>query len=122
MCNKCQQLEKKIERYRGVAASVNVGGGALWLLIGNEKPKGAAGFATTIAFPSSDTAARRQRSARPRYEATPAPPTAPEIDHEGSFGLGETLHHASTAASDAVSKAADQMKDRFDEGTAYCAR
>ena len=41
------------------------------------------------------------------------------MDHEGSFGLGETLHHASTAASDAVSNAADQMKDRFDEGTKY---
>ena len=41
------------------------------------------------------------------------------MDHEGSFGLGETLHHASTAASDAVSKAADQIRDRFDEGTDY---
>jgi gas vesicle protein len=41
------------------------------------------------------------------------------MDHEGSFGLGETLHDARTATSDAVSKAADQMKDRFDEGTNY---
>jgi len=41
------------------------------------------------------------------------------MDHEGSFGLGETLHDARSAASDAVSKAADQMKDRFDEGTSY---
>ena len=41
------------------------------------------------------------------------------MDHEGSFGLGESLRHASTAASDAMSKAADQIKDRFDEGTAY---
>jgi hypothetical protein len=41
------------------------------------------------------------------------------MDHEGSLGLGETLHHARTAASDALSKAADQMKDRFDEGTNY---
>jgi hypothetical protein len=41
------------------------------------------------------------------------------MDHGGSFGLGETLHHARTATSDAVSKAAGQMKDRFDEGTDY---
>ena len=41
------------------------------------------------------------------------------MDHTGSFGLGESLHHASTAACDAASKAAGQMKDRFDEGTDY---
>ena len=102
-------------RENPIAAAL-IGGGALWLLIGSEKLKSAASIAS---FPSSDTATRRQRSASSRYEATPAPPTAPEMDHEGSFGLGETLHHARTAASDAVSKAADQMKDRFDEGTTY---
>ena len=100
-------------------AAALIGGGALWLLIGNEKLKSAAGLASTTAFPYSDAAARRQRSSRSSYEATPAPPTAPEMDHEGSFGLGETLHRASTATSDAMSKAADQIKDRFDEGTAY---
>ena len=105
-------------RENPIAAAL-IGGGALWLLIGNEKLKSAASLATTTSFPSSDTAARHRRSASSRYEATPAPPTAPEMDHEGSLGLGETLHHARTAASDAVSKAADQMKDRFDEGTNY---
>ena len=104
-------------REKPIAAAL-IGGGALWLLIGNEKLKSAANLATTTAFPS-DTAGRRQRSASSRYEATPAPPTAPEMDNEGSFGLRETLHYASTAASDAVSKAADQMKDRFGEGTNY---
>jgi hypothetical protein len=104
-------------RENPIAAAL-IGGGALWLLIGNEKLKSAASLATTTAFPS-DTAGRRQRSASSRYEATPAPPTAPEMDNEGSFGLRETLQHTSTAASDAVSKAVDQMKDRFDEGTNY---
>jgi hypothetical protein len=104
-------------RENPIAAAL-IGGGALWLLIGSEKLRSAASITSTT-FPSSDTATRRQKSARSRYEATPAPPTAPEMDHEGSFGLGETLHDARTAASDAVSKAADQMKDRFDEGTNY---
>jgi hypothetical protein len=104
-------------RENPIAAAL-IGGGALWLLIGSEKLKSAASITSTT-FPSSDTATRRQKSARSRYEATPAPPTAPEMDHEGSFGLGETLHDARTATSDAVSKAADQMKDRFDEGTNY---
>jgi hypothetical protein len=105
-------------RENPIAAAL-IGGGALWLLIGNEKLKSAASLATTTAFPSSDTAARGHRSARSGYEATPAPPTAPEMDHEGALGSGETLHDARTAASDAVSKAADQMKDRFDGGTNY---
>ena len=104
-------------RENPIAAAL-IGGGALWLLIGSEKLKSAASITSTT-FPSSDTATRRQKSARSRYEATPAPPTAPEMDHEGSFGLGETLHDARTATSDAVSKAADQMKDRFDESTDY---
>ena len=104
-------------RENPIAAAL-IGGGALWLLIGSEKLRSAASITSTT-FPSSDTATRRQKSARSRYEATPAPPTAPEMDHEGSFGLGETLHDARTATSDAVSKAADQMKDRFDEGTDY---
>ena len=103
-------------RENPIAAAL-IGGGALWLLIGSEKLKSAASITST--FTSSDTATRRQKSARSRYEATPAPPTAPEMDHEGSFGLGETLHDARTATSDAVSRAADQMKDRFDEGTDY---
>jgi hypothetical protein len=100
-------------------AAVLIGGGALWLLIGNEKLKSAASLATATAFTSADTGPRRQRSARSRYEATPAPPTAPEMDHEESFGLGESLRHASNAASDALSKATDEMKDRFDEGASY---
>jgi len=96
-----------------------IGGGALWLLIGSEKLKTAAGVATASAFSSANTERRSRRSARSRYEATPAPPTAPEMDHDEAFGLADNLRHASDEASDAVSKAADQIKDGFDEGTAY---
>jgi hypothetical protein len=41
------------------------------------------------------------------------------MDHERSFHVGETLGDASSAASHAVSGAADKIKDRFDEGVAY---
>ena len=105
-------------RENPIAAAL-IGGGALWLLIGSEKLRSAANLASTTTFRSSDTSTRRQGSASSRYEATPAPPTVPDLDHEASFGLGETLHNASAAASDAVSRAADQMKDRFDEGADY---
>src|SRR5712675_73022 len=76
-------------------AAALIGGGALWLLIGDEKLKSVANSATA------------------------APPTAPELDHEGSFRVGETLREAGTAASDAMSGTADKIRDRFDEGVAY---
>jgi hypothetical protein len=99
-----------------VAAAL-IGGGALWLLMGSETLKRAASSAAT-AFPSSDTSVPRPPSARSEYEATPAPPTAPDMDH-GSFGLGESVRRAGNSVSDAVSNASDAMKGRFDEGAAY---
>ena len=105
-------------RENPVAAAL-IGGGALWLLMGSDKLKRAASSAAATAFPSTDTSVRRPQPARSEYEATPAPPTAPDMDHEGSFGLGESLRHAGNSASDAVSKASDAMKGRFDEGAAY---
>ena len=54
-------------RENPVAAAL-IGGGALWLLIGNEKLKSAASLATA-SFPSADTGARSQRSARSSVES-----------------------------------------------------
>ena len=105
-------------RENPIAAAL-IGGGALWFLIGNEKLKSVASLAAATAFPSADTGARSQQSGRSSVESTQAPPTAPEMDHEGSFGFGETLRHASNVASDAVSNATDQMKDRFEKGADY---
>ena len=100
-------------------AAALIGGGALWLLIGNDKLKSAASSATAAASPLVDIGARNLRSAASKFENTSAPPTAPEIDHERSFQVRETLGNASSAASDAVSGAADKIRDRFDEGVAY---
>jgi hypothetical protein len=58
-------------------------------------------------------------SAVSAVKQTVAPPTAPEMDGEGSLGVGETLRGATDAASDAVSGAADTVRDQFDEGVAF---
>lgn len=100
-------------------AACLIGGGALWLLIGNEKLKSAANSATAAASSAADAGARNLREAASRFQTTAAPPTAPELDDEGSFRAGETLREAGTAASDTISGAADKIRDRFDEGVAY---
>ena len=100
-------------------AAALIGGGALWLLIGNDKLKGAASSAAAAASPMVDIGARNLRSAASGLQRTMAPPTAPEMNHEGSFRVGETLRDAGTAASEAMSGAAEKIKDRFDEGVAY---
>jgi hypothetical protein len=100
-------------------AAALIGGGAFWLLVGDEKLKGAARSVTAAASPAVDIGARNLRAAASRIQRTAAPPTAPEMDHEESFGVGETLRDAGATASDAMSGAADKLRDRFDEGTAY---
>ena len=88
-------------------------------MIGNDRLKRAASSAAAAASPMVDIGARNLRSAASGLQRTAAPPTAPEMDHEGSFHVGETLRDAGNAASDAMSEAADKIRDRFDEGVAY---
>jgi hypothetical protein len=88
-------------------------------LVGNEKLKSAASSATAAASPMVDIGARNLRAAASRLERTAAPPTAPDMDDEGSFHVGETLRDAGSAASDAASGAAEKIKDQFDDGVAY---
>ena len=54
-------------RENPVAAAL-IGGGAFWLLIGNEKLKSAASSATAAASPIVDTGARNLRSAASELE------------------------------------------------------
>ena len=97
-------------------AAALIGGGALWLLMGNEKLKSAASSASAAAAPLADIGARNLRSAAPKFEKSP--PTAPEMDNGLSLH-NEALPGATSAASDAVSGAADAIRDRFDEGVSY---
>jgi hypothetical protein len=100
-------------------AAALIGGGALWLLIGDERLKGMAKSATAATSAAADAGARNVQQAVSRLQTTTAPPTAPEMHHEEARGVGETLRDAGTAASDAMSGAADKVRDRFDEGVAY---
>ena len=84
----------------------------------SDKLKGAVNSGAAAASPMVDIGARNLRSAAfgPRRTVQP---TAPEMDHEGSFRVGDTLREAGNAASDTMSGAADKIRDRFDKGVAY---
>lgn len=101
-----------------VAAAL-IGGGALWLLVGDQKLKTATSSVVNAVSPVANAGTSSLRSAVSSVRQTVAPPTAPEMDHEGSLGAGETLRSATAAASDAASGAADNVGDRFAEGVAF---
>ena len=95
-----------------------IGGGALWLLVGDEKVRGAARSAATTASDVVDSGLGSLRAGGSEIRRTAAPPTAPEMDHEAE-GARDTLRGAAGAATASMSKAASQVHDRFDEGVAY---
>ena len=95
-----------------------IGGGALWLLVGDDKLKGAAQSAANLASGLVDSGASNLKAAESGLQRTAAPPTAPEMDHEASIVAGETRDAVQTAT-DSVSEAVDRVRDRFDEGVAY---
>jgi hypothetical protein len=100
-------------------AAALIGGGALWLLADDQKLKTAVRSAAEAVAPLADIGTSGLRSAASAVKQTEAPPTAPEMDNDGSLSVGETLRGATAAASDAVSGAADNVRDRFDEGVAF---
>ncbi|TKV77727.1 hypothetical protein FDV58_29410 [Bradyrhizobium elkanii] len=100
-------------------AAALIGGGAVWLLAGEEKLKNAVRSATAAASPTVDTGAHNVRTTASELRRTAAPPTAPEMDHDESLSTGDALREAGNAASDALSGAADKVKSRFDQGATY---
>lgn len=103
-------------RENPVAAAL-IGGGAFWLLVGDENLKSAARSATAAASPVFDAGTRNLRAAGSEFQQITAPPTMPEMDHQGSFG--QIARDAVSTASDALSEAGDKIRDRFDEGVAH---
>jgi hypothetical protein len=101
-------------------AAALIGGGALWLLIGSDKLKNAAGSVTSAAAPLADLGARAQRSAASSWDDTYGSmrTRASNMQDEASRGINETVRDARTAASDAMSGAAETISERFDEGIA----
>jgi hypothetical protein len=101
-------------------AAALIGGGALWLLIGNDRLKNAAGSVTSAAAPLADLGARAQRSAASTWEDAYGSmrDRASRMQDNASRGVNETARTARTAASDAMSGAAETMSERFDEGVA----
>ena len=101
-------------------AAALIGGGALWLLIGSDKLKNAAGLITSATAPIADLGARAQKSAFSSWEDSYGPMRnrASRMQDEASRGINDTVRNARTAASDAMSGAAETMSERFDEGMA----
>jgi hypothetical protein len=96
-----------------------IGGGALWLLVGDEKLKSAARSAVNAASEVVDSDATNLRAAANGVQRTTAPPTAPEMDHGAGIGAGASLRAASDAATGAISDASDNVRDQLNEGVAY---
>jgi hypothetical protein len=105
-------------------AAALIGGGALWLLIGSDKLKNAAGSVTSAAAPLADLGARAQRSAASSWEdwedayGSMRKRASRMRDEASRGGINETVSNARTAASDAMSGAAETVNERFDEGMA----
>lgn len=99
-------------------AAALIGGGALWLLIGNDKLKNAANSVRAAAAPLADTAARGSRAAASKFENSyeSIRDRTSRMQDEASRGVNETVRNARSGASDAMSDAADTISDRFEEG------
>jgi len=101
-------------------AAALVGGGALWLLIGSDKLRNAAGSVTSAAAPLADIGTRAQRSAASGWDETSGSVRhrASQMQDQAAHSINDTVRNARTAASDAMSGAAETMNERLDEGMA----
>jgi len=79
-------------------AAALIGGGAFWLLAGNDKLKNAVGSVAAAASPIIDAGAGNLRAAAHKVERTVAPPTAPEMDHGETFRAGQAFRETLGAA------------------------
>lgn len=97
-------------------AAVLIGGGALWLMAGDDRIKGAARSTAAAASGVVDGGVSTMRTAASAIQRTAAPPTAPEMDHIGSLDGEDTLQSAKDAASGVLSGTADKMRAQFEDG------
>ena len=97
-------------------AAALIGGGAVWLLLGNETLKNVAKSVSRATPPLADIGPNL-RPSTPKF--TSSPPTAPETENGSSQHLGDAVRDAKTTASDAMSSAAGAVKRGVDEGVSY---
>jgi hypothetical protein len=97
-------------------AAALIGGGALWLLMGNERLKGAAGSVSAASASLADIGNNLRSNAA---QFTDSPATAPEMDAESSQRFADAARNAGSAAADAMSNATDAVKDRFEDGATF---
>ncbi|WP_368507381.1 hypothetical protein [Bradyrhizobium lupini] len=97
-------------------AAVLIGGGALWLMAGDDRIKGAARSTAAAASGVVDSGVSTMRTTASALQRTAAPPTAPEMDHVGSLDGDDTLRSAKGAASSVLSDTADKMRAQFESG------
>src|SRR2546430_17733049 len=95
-------------------AAALIGGGALWLLMGNERLKGIATSAKEATAPLADIRAENVRSTRPKF--TNSPPTATAMNNGSSRHEGERLRQDKRVAADARSCGTETVKERVDGG------
>lgn len=91
-----------------------IGGGALWLVMGDNALTGAARSAAAAAAGAVD----RGLGYLPEVKRTVASPTATDMDHEDGSSAGESFRAATDAATRSVSDVTDKVRDRLDEGAA----
>ena len=101
-------------------AAALIGGGALWLLIGDDKIKSAASSLRAAAAPLADMGTRRQRAAASKFDDryNSVRDRTSRMQDEASREVNETVRNAKSAAPDAMSDAADTISDRFEDGVA----
>lgn len=114
---------KDTARENPLAAGL-IAGGALWLLIGNDRLKSAVREAATSTSSTIDHATSSWQDYNPRVRTTSAPPTAPEMDHEwqqsdAARQSSSAVSEATAGAAEAISNVAGSIKDGFEKGVGY---
>jgi hypothetical protein len=98
-------------------AAALIGGGAFLLLAGSDNLKKAASSASAAASSLADVASRNGQAAASTLRRTASPPTAPEWERHDTFEAGHGLREATSAATGAVSDAAEHIRGRLNETT-----
>ena len=94
-----------------------IGGGALWLMMGDRR----LGDATRSASSGAANAIGRSADILPELKRAVAPPTAPDLGKDSGSSVGESFRAATDAASRSMSDVTDNVRHHLDEGADFFA-